>query len=37
MGGFIHTGEYDTLLTYEIFKKMLAQKRSRDRALEWLG
>ncbi|MDR3327413.1 MAG: 3'-5' exonuclease [Prevotellaceae bacterium] len=31
-----HGSEYDTLLCYEIFKKMLARKRSRQRVLGFL-
>jgi DNA polymerase-3 subunit epsilon len=32
-----HGSEYDTQLAYEIFRKMLARKRSRERVLGWLG
>jgi DNA polymerase-3 subunit epsilon len=32
-----HGSEYDTLLCYEIFRKMLARKMSRERVLEFLG
>jgi DNA polymerase III epsilon subunit-like protein len=31
-----HGSEYDTRLCYEIFRKMLARKRSRERVLEFL-
>jgi DNA polymerase-3 subunit epsilon len=31
-----HGSEYDTLLAYEIFRKMMTRKRSRERLLEFL-
>jgi DNA polymerase-3 subunit epsilon len=32
-----HASEYDTLLTYQIFRMMLGRKRSRERVLRFLG
>jgi DNA polymerase-3 subunit epsilon len=32
-----HGSEYDTLIAYEIFKKMLVRKRSQQRILAFLG
>jgi hypothetical protein len=32
-----HGNEYDTLLAYEVFRKMLTRKRSQERVLGFLG
>ncbi|GHV88003.1 hypothetical protein AGMMS50267_03630 [Spirochaetia bacterium] len=33
----LHGSDYDTLLTYEVFKKMLAAEKTRDTVLAFLG